>query len=243
MNIKTAILISVLLFASNDLFSQGGGPPMITTDPGTPGKNHWEINTTLGYHFLNQLNTQVPATEIVYGIGNQFQISVQLPLPNIEIDKSHFTTFTQPQTGIKYKISNEGDGIISLSVYPQIIIPLQKDQKIQIFIPIEIEKTFGDFRIGEEIGYFVINNQNLVFSGTIVGYRLKNELELMSEFYWSKTPRVSHSTEEIINFGVRKQVSKHLVLMSSMGSGVVTPQHEEKDKLFGLFGVQLLLGK
>ena len=242
MNIKTAILLFFLL-ASKNLFSQGGGPPMLTTDPGTPGKNRWEINTALGYHFLNQPNIQIPTAEIVYGIGNHYQISVQLPLPNIEWNKSRFTTFTQPQMGVKCRILDEETGFVSLSVYPQIIIPLEKEQKPQIFIPLELEKTFGKFRIGEEIGCFVLNNPKAVFSGTIVGFRLKNELELMSEFYWSRILGKSQSTTGLLNFGFRKQLNEHLILMSSLGTEVITPYDEDREYLFGLIGVQVLLGK
>lgn len=242
MNLKTAILILFVLFASSKLLAQGGGPPMLTTDPGTPGANHWEINMALGFSISNPSNIQIPTTEIVYGIGNQFQVSVQLPLPSVTMDKSHFTTFTQPQTGVKYKFLDEDKNFVSLSVYPQIIIPLEKEQHAQIFIPMEMEKTFGNFRVGQEIGYFIINNQNLVFSGTIVGYRLHNEFEVMGEFFLSKTPNESQSTEGLVNFGVRKQLNKHLILMSSLGTQVITPKSEERDKLFGLIGMQVLLG-
>ena len=242
MNIKTVILLFFLLISKN-LFSQGGGPPMLTTDPGTPGENRWEINTSLGYHFLNQPNIQIPTTEIVYGIGSRYQISIQLPLPNVELNKSHFTTFSQPQIGIKCRLLDEEKGVLSLSVYPQIITPIEKGQKPQIFIPLEFEKTFGHFCIGEEIGYFVLNNPNVVFSGTIVGFRFKNDLELMSEFYWSKTLNKSQSTTGLLNFGIRKQLNKHLVLMSSLGTEVITPYDEDREYLFGLIGVQVLLGK
>ena len=231
------------LFVSSELMAQGGGPPMLTTDPGTPGASHWEINMAFGYNISSPSNIKIPSTEIVYGIKNRFQISVQLPLPNIEMNKSHFTTFTQPQAGVKYRMLDEEKNFISLSVYPQVMIPLKKEEKIQFFIPIELEKTFGNFRLGEEVGYFVLHNQNLVFISTIGGFHLKNDLELMGEFYWSKAPNVPKSTTGLINFGFRKQLKKHFTLMSSIGTEVITPKAEDRDKLFGLMGVQILLGE
>lgn len=223
--------------------AQGGGPPMITTDPNTPGKNHWEINTSLNYHFSTQADIQIPTTEIVYGIGNHYQISAQLPVTNIELNKSHFTNFTQPQMGVKCQFLDEQQNSISFAVYPQIILPLEKEQDPQIFIPLEFEKTFNNFRIGEEIGYFVLNNPKTIFNGTIVGFRFKNDLELMGEFYFSKTINKSQSTTGLLNFGFRKQLNKHLVLMSSMGTEIFTPYDEYKQYLFGLLGIQILLGE
>lgn len=240
MKIKTIILLFFLL-ATKSLFSQGGGPPMLSTDPGTPGKNRWEINTALGYHFSAQSNIQIPTMEIVYGVGNRCQISAQLPLPNIELNKSSNTTLTQPQMGVKYRFLDEEKNFISLSVYPQIIIPIHKGETSQIFIPLELEKTFDNFRIGEEFGYFVLNNPNTFFNGTIIGFQLKNNLELMSEFYWSKTLNKVQSTSGLLNFGFRKQFNKNLILMSSIGTQLITPYDEDKDYLFGLIGVQLLL--
>lgn len=215
---------------------------MLTTDPNTPGKNNWEINTSLNYHFSVQADIQLPATEIVYGIGNHYQISVQLPLPDVELNKSHFTTFTQPQIGVKFKLLDEQQNYISFSVYPQIIIPIKKEQYTQVFIPLEFEKSFNNFRIGEEIGYFILSPNN-IFNGTIVGFRFKNDLELMGEFYLSKTINKSQSTIGLLNFGFRKPLSKYLVLMSSMGTEIITPDNEDKQYLFGLIGMQILLGE
>lgn len=215
---------------------------MLTTDPGTPGKNHWEVNTSLNFHFSTQSHIQIPATEIVYGIGNYYQVSVQLPLPDVELNKSHFTTFTQPQMGFKCKLLDEQKQSVSFSIYPQIILPIQKEQDIQVFLPLEFEKSFNNFRVGEEIGYFILS-PNIIFNGTIVGYHFKNDLELMSEFTFSKIISQAQSTTGLLNFGCRKQLNNHLVCMTSMGTEIITPNNEEKQYLFGLVGVQLLLGE
>lgn len=242
MKVKTQIIV-LLLFLSIKAFSQGGGPPMITTDPGTPGNKNWEINTAIGFQILQQTNKLFQTAEFVYGIGNNFQISVQLPMPNREWAKSNSTNFTLPQAGVKYKILDEKKRFFSLSIYPQIIIPIYKHLKPQIFIPLEFEKTFDNFRIGQEIGYFIINNSNVIFSGTIVGYRLQNNLELMGEFFWSKSFNKSLSTTGLLNFGIRKPLKEHLIILSSFGTEIITPDNECKENVFGLIGVQILLGK
>lgn len=237
-----ALVSGFVLCIPVQLVAQGGGPPMLTTDPGIPGKNHWEINTSLNYHFSTQPYMQIPSAEIVYGIGNHYQVSAQLPMPEVELNSSHFTTFSQPQLGIKCQLLDEQTRFISFAVYPQIIIPIQKDQSTQVFIPLEFEKTFSHFRIGEEIGYFVMS-PNAICNGTIAGYQFKNELELMGEFYLSKITGQSQSTTGLLNFGFRKQLNNHIVCMSSMGTEIITPYNEEKQYLFGLVGMQILLGE
>lgn len=215
---------------------------MLTTDPGTPGKNNWEINTSLNYHATNQPYMQIPSAEIVYGIGNHYQISVQLPLPEVELNKSHLTTFTQPQMGIKCQLLDEQTQFISFSVYPQVILPLQKEQDVQVFIPLEFEKSFNHFRLGEEIGYFVMS-PSTICNGTIAGYQFKNDLELMGEFYLSTITGQAQSTTGLLNLGFRKILNSHFVCMSSMGTEIITPCNEDKQYLFGLVGLQILLGE
>ena len=235
--------VGLNLCSPSQVVAQGGGPPMLTTDPGTPGKNHWEINTLFNYHFSNQLNIQIPATEIVYGIGNHFQISVQLPMPDIELNKFHFTTFSQPQIGVKFQALDEHKHYISLAVYPQVILPVSKDQQTQLFIPVELEKTFSNFCLGDEFGYYILDHPNIIFNSTVIGYQFKNEMEIMGEFYISKLLNQDHATTGLLNFGVRKPLNRHLMFMTSLGTQIITPQDENKEYLFGVIGVQILLGK
>lgn len=240
---KRTTFLLLFFLSTICLLAQGGGPPMLTTDPGTPGNHHWEINTSLNYQFSSQSGIQVPTTEIIYGIGNNYQISVQLPMPDIDL-QSHSTSLTQPQIGIKWQVLDEQKSPVSMAIYPQVVISLEKGGAAQVFIPLEFEKTFSNFRVGEEIGYFVLNNPHALFNGTIIGYQLKSKLELMSEFFLSTTttqPR--ESTTGLLNFGCRKQVSQHLVLMSSLGTELITPESETRQYLFGLVGVQILLGE
>lgn len=237
------LVIIILLCHSSLLLAQGGGPPMLTTDPNTPGMNNWEINSSLNFHSSVLSDMQIPATEIVYGLGHHYQISVQLPLPDVELNNSHFTTTTQPQMGIKCQVLNEDINFISIAVYPQIIIPLHKEQTTQVFIPIEFEKTFHNFRIGEEFGCFVLNNPNSIFSGTLVGYQFNDDLEVMGEFFLSQITNKSHSTTGLLNFGFRKPLTKYFTLLSSLGTQIMAPDDEDTQHLFGLLGIQVSIGE
>lgn len=233
----------LIIFSFQKVFSQAGGPPMLTTDPGTPGKNHWEINTSMNFNSSSVTSIEIPTTEIVYGMGKRSQISVQLPMTEIELNQRHFTQYSQPQMGVKYELIDEEKHFLSFAVYPQIIVPIAKGQKLQCFIPLEFEKTFQNFRVGEEIGYFVLNNPHTLFNGTVAGYRFPNNVELMGEFFFTTQTNQVNSISGLLNFGFRKELNEHFVLMSSIGTQIITPEQEDKQHLFGLVGVQILLGK
>lgn len=191
----------------------------------------------------SQTSLQLPLVEVVRGFEDNFQISVLLPSLEKTFDNQSAITFSQPQLGAKYRFLDEDKQVVSLAVYPQIIIPLDKSQKLQFFLPVELEKTFGRFRIGEEFGYFLFENPHEMFNGTVIGYRLKNDLEVMGEFFLSKQMNQPNSTGGLLNFGFRKEVSKHFVAMASCGTQLITPHDEEHQNLFGLIGFQILLGE
>lgn len=54
-------MLTLLLIAMKT-FSQSGGPPILTTDPGTPENNHWEINTAIGFQFTEELVLTITCT-------------------------------------------------------------------------------------------------------------------------------------------------------------------------------------
>src|SRR5436190_22594246 len=56
------------------------GPPLLTDDPNTPGKNHWEINIAA---IIVQRRTErllsTPLLDINYGVGERIQLKAEIP--------------------------------------------------------------------------------------------------------------------------------------------------------------------
>lgn len=74
------LLALLLLLAAHALRAQGG-PPFLTDDPDTPGKQHWEIN----FGWIGDRNPaagsyQVPDLDINYGLGARIQLKFEIPI-------------------------------------------------------------------------------------------------------------------------------------------------------------------
>ena len=72
-------LLAMLLVTSLAGLAQGG-PPLLTDDPGTPGRNNWEIN--LGYtidRHLNDNDYETPILDMNYGWGDRVQLNYEMP--------------------------------------------------------------------------------------------------------------------------------------------------------------------
>jgi len=66
LNLRIGFL-ALLVLAPLALFAQGG-PPLLTDDPGTPGRNNWEVN--LGYTIDRQPSDnyyETPILDMNYG--------------------------------------------------------------------------------------------------------------------------------------------------------------------------------
>lgn len=70
------LLLSLISFR---LYAEGG-PPLITDDPGTTARGHWEIN--LGFTYAqaqHESNVNSPLVDVNYGVLENLKVSVQIP--------------------------------------------------------------------------------------------------------------------------------------------------------------------
>jgi hypothetical protein len=84
-----------------------GGPPFLSDDPDTPGKNHWEVNTG----FIGERNPlagsyKAPNIDVNYGVGGRIQLKFEIPWSVEEMrgDPSHTAAgLGNSLLGVKYR--------------------------------------------------------------------------------------------------------------------------------------------
>ena len=72
-------ILALLVFVPLVSFFQGGSP-LLADDPGTPGRNNWEVN--LGYtidHQPSDNNYETPTLDLNYGWGDRVQLNYEMP--------------------------------------------------------------------------------------------------------------------------------------------------------------------
>jgi hypothetical protein len=132
--------ISCILY-SNTIHAQGGGPPMLTDDPGTPDVGKREINTSINSQVTKGIQLAIPYIDANYGIAKNVELKIEVPyLITINENERSSGKLGNVLIGVKYRFMNEEKNFVSVSVYPQFAIT--GDQK-GFLLPFQLEKQWA----------------------------------------------------------------------------------------------------
>jgi hypothetical protein len=204
------------------------GPPMITDDPGTPGKGHFEVNTAFTYEERPQAKSvSAPLLDINYGLFDHVQLKLQVPWELSRIETHSASGLGESIAGIKWRFLDEEEHGFAMSIYPQLEFrwpayssSRNPDDKIKhLILPLDFEKALGPVTLGLEFGLDLSHKarpQN--FGGLVLGHRFNENFELLGEVRETSGPDF-HRDECVVNAGFRLKVNS---LMSIIGSGGTT---------------------
>lgn len=236
---KARIILFVMacLLYFNISYAQGGGPPMITDDPGVVDIHKWEINTSVNLSIANETQLNAPYLDVNYGVAPNLQLKVESSYL-FTFDKHHHSSgnIGEVITGIKFHFLKEDKSFISAGTYPQ--ATLTGDQR-GFLLPLLLEKTIGKFVIGEDMGIFLGEHNYRSFqNGILLGYQLSEKLQIMGEYFIEKRYRPATATAGYINYGFRYAFNKTFGLMGSFGKQVLTPAHSPEEYFISYLGIQ-----
>jgi hypothetical protein len=228
-------LLSFCLLSYSKLQAQGGGPPMLTDDPGVVDLHRWEINTSINATIADNLQLAIPFFDVNYGVAPHLQLKAEAPYVLSFDHKQISREFGEIAVGVKFQFLNDSKTFISAGTYPQYVLRGDKG----FLLPLLLEKAFGKFLIGEDIGFFFgEHNENNFQLGNLLGYQATDKLQLMAEYFIQKNYRTDAGTAGFINFGFRKILSKTFTIMGSSGTQVAAPPFTEQEHFFCFIGVQ-----
>ncbi len=234
------ILLKIFLIAGciclQNVHAQGGGPPMITDDPGVVDLHKWEINTSVNSSITNTVQLAVPYIDANYGIARNLQLKAETPYLITFEKQSHVTgALGEVLLGLKFRFMDESKNFVSVGTYPQLAVTGEKG----FLFPLLFEKTFGKFLVGEDIGnFFGFDDYDNVQLGSLVGYQPTKKIQVMGEYFLRKGYSKATGTDGFINFGFRYVLTNVFTLMGSFGSQVVTAPAEQRQYFISFLGVQ-----
>jgi hypothetical protein len=232
---KRKLLFIIFLFGVMCARAQGGGPPMLTDDPGVVDLHSWEINTSINTTLTSTAEIAFPYVDANYGIARNLQLKVESPYV-FTMSHSHVnSTLGEIEFGLKYQFLNEQKHFISLGTYPQWVVRGDKG----FLLPLLIQKTFGKFLVGEDLGFFFgqKRNNNLQ-NGSLAGLQASKKLQLMAEYFIQRNYHNGAGTEGYLNIGFRQTLSKVITLMGSFGTQLSTSPGEERTCFISFLGIQ-----
>ena len=163
LHLVATLLLAVLLFAT--LFAipvlGQGGPPLLTDDPGTPGRNNWEIN--LGYTVDRQAGDnyyETPILDMNYGWGDRVQLKFEMPYIYNSVGNGPLQSGPgDSKVGVKIRFFEDEKLGLNLGTYPQLEVNNTQDsvrrnlvyKGPQFLLPVEITKRVGPVDVDVEV--------------------------------------------------------------------------------------------
>lgn len=220
------------------------GPPLQTSDTGTPGNRHWEINVGLSgekasSHFL----LAIQAVDLNYGLGERIQLKYEVPwIFSKEEGGETQNGLGNSVLGVKWRFQDEDRQGISMSTYPQVEFNTSSssvdkglvDKGTKWILPLEAEKKIGLVNVTGELGFiYSPENENQWFYGLAFGYKTSQRFELVGEIFGVASSNFNWDSHDLVaNLGFRWSLINWLNLNVSIGRSLHAPAGNEKSFLF-----------
>jgi len=243
MRASRAFVVAVLALGAGVAHAEGG-PPLLTDDPGTVEPGHWEINLAWTSERSADANyDEAPLADINYGLNETTQLKFEMPWA---VESGRGTNgFGAAIAGVKWRFVDQGEHGWLVSTYPQAqFLPpglhhaASADAGVTWLLPIQVQRDFGAFDAGFDIGRTLAHSGDGWFGGVDVGHKVNERIELMAELHDETTDGDGH--ELVFDVGTRARLSEHFTLLASLGTDVENTSGPRND-VVSYLGLQLNL--
>ncbi len=242
-------LLALVLLAPLALIAQGG-PPLLTDDPGTPGRNNWEIN--LGYTMDRQPSDnyyETPILDMNYGWGDRVQLKYEMPYVYNSTGGGPLVSGPgNSKFGVKIRFFQDEKLDLNIGTYPQIAVNNTKDSVRRdladdgplFLLPVEITKKVGPLDVDLEVGRWFTQEKDYWISGLAFGHQATRRLEVLGEVYSDGNPEGQR--DNTFDFGGRYRLNRNALFIFMAGRSF-SPPSSGQSQLIGYFGMQFQLGR
>lgn len=222
------------------------GPPLLTDDPGTPGDGHWEMNFAwLTERAADARHDEAPLVDLNYGVGERVQLKFEMPWI-VETGRGN-DGFGDAAVGVKWRFLDQGERGWQMSMYPQAeFVPpglhhaATAEPGVTWLLPIEVQRTFGGFDAGFEVGRTLApsHGDDGWIAGVAIGREMSERMQLLAELHDESVEREGH--ELAFNVGARAILSEHFTVLASVGTDVENTI-EARNRVLSYLGLQVNL--
>jgi hypothetical protein len=242
-------LLTTLLLAPLGLFAQGG-PPLLTDDPGTPGRNNWEIN--VGYTMDRQSGDnyyETPILDMNYGWGDRVQLKYEMPyVYNSTGNGPLLSGPGDSKFGVKIRFFQNKKFDLDIGTYPQLEINNTSNSVRRnlvysgplFLLPVEITKKVGPVDVDLEVGRWFTQDKPYWIGGLAFGHQATKRLEVLGEVYSNCTP--DDVRDNTFGFGGRYRLNRNALFIFMAGRSF-SPPSSGQSQLIGYFGMQFQFGR
>ena len=224
------------------------GPPMITDDPDTPEKGHWEINVAYTAEKRGDAWTmEAPLLDLNYGLFDNVQLKLEGPYLLSSEGSHRHSDFGNLEAGVKWRfLDQEKDGI-SVSTYPQFAFAGTNRsvrrglaaEGWEFLLPVEFQYEIGEHdTVFAEVGWaWVEHEKGNLFAGIVYSHAFSEGFDVLAELHTEGEARAS-AQELVANVGFHWQTWEHAALIGSAGRSLIEGDEPAAD-FFGYLACQL----
>jgi hypothetical protein len=225
---RAGLVSLVLLTASIGAWA---GPPFRTDDPEAVEYKHAEVYVFYAQTLAADGRTGVlPAFEFNYGVYENVQLHLVAPLAFATPSGTSSTHgYGDTELGVKWQFNEETETLPMVGIFPLVEIPTGNSDKglgsghTQVFIPVWLQKKWGDFQTYGGGGYWVNNgpdNSNYWFLGWQMQYEFSEHVTLGGEVFHTTRQVVGQGASTGFNVGGFYNFDEHSHLLFSAGKGL-----------------------
>jgi hypothetical protein len=204
------------------------GPPFITDDPEPVDFKHWEVYlATQQIHNADGWSGTAPHLEINYGVVPEVQLHLIAPF-SYNTPAGGRTTYGYGDTelGFKWRFIKETDNRPQIGIFPLVELPTGDSSrglgngKAQFFLPIWLQKKFGDWSTYGGGGYWFNpgdGNRNWWYAGWQVQRKITEPLALGAEIQYRTADTVGGHSSVALNGGGIWDLNKKTHILFSAG--------------------------
>ena len=224
------------------------GPPFLTDDPEPVDHLHWEIIlATQQFHDAGGWSGTSPHMEINYGAVPDVQLHVLISNAYNKApgESAHFG-YGDTELGVKYRFLHETKYLPEIAMYPTVELPTGNrnedlgNGKAQVFLPIWMQKNFGDWTTYGGGGYWFNpgpGNHDFWFFGWQVQRKITKSFTAGMEIQLRTPDSVDGHVSTALNAGGILDFSDTYHLLFSAGHTVQGPSQFQ-----GYLGLQITFG-
>ncbi len=233
---------------------------MATDDPGTPGKNQFELNLISDSDFSKDTNVFNQTIDLAIGLGEsvQFRISKSYMETNVKGEPLQ-QGFEQTDIGVKWRFFDDMISGLKIAIFPSLRLNDATQQFNQdgsniprdgysVYLPLIISKEVGDFTVVANVGYRKNLNDSTkdsIFTSMAVGHAVGEHGKVMAEFASELTGlRGSSSRRNDLRVGYAHVIFPHkfkdyqVLLFGSCGVSVGKTEDNQQHQT-ALFGISI----
>jgi hypothetical protein len=262
--VKAGLTLAVLLLCAAPAFAQGG-PPLLTTDPDTPGPENFELNFGVmpvlrqgsggpGKGSVQIQNVQIPQFDLNYGIGERIQLTYEVPyIWQAGTGQPTVTGWSNGFIGVKWRFYEQSEDGWKISTFPQLqtsgpdgaVGKGIATNGTRLLLPIEVSRKFGPIHANFEFGYYIpVGNppsHNERFFGLAFGHNFTPKLEVIGEVF-NDYVMGAPPKDTVFDAGARYTLHRSFILLFMAGRSF-SPNNSGQPTFISYAGIQVLLDK